>query len=89
MIPQFVRPYFWSYNTDQLDLIRDKKKIITNVLNLGPHKATDWLFKTYQKEDIKDCLVHPMPGEWNKKSLYFWSFMLDVTPGKADIRILD
>ncbi len=81
MIPKYVRPFLWSYNIDKLDLQRDKKRIITNILNLGTTKATDWLFKVYSKQDIKDAIINPLPGEWNKKSLNFWSLILEVTPG--------
>lgn len=83
MIPDFVAPFLWSYDVASLDLERDKKRIITNILNLGTRKATDWLFSVYQKEDIADCVARPMPGEWNKKSIALWSLLLDVTPQNA------
>ncbi len=88
MIPKFVQPFLWSYDIKELNLSRDKRRIITNVLNLGTKEATDWLFKTYTKEDIKDCLVHPLPGEWNNKSMVFWSFLMNIKQGKANVRIL-
>ncbi len=88
MIPQFVRPFLWSYDIDALDLSRDKKRIITNVLNLGTSEATHWLFNTYTKEDIKSCLISPLPGEWNHKSLTFWSLILNVQPGETTARFL-
>lgn len=86
MIPQFVRPFLWSYDIDALDISRDKRRIITNVLNFGTHEATNWLFKTYTKEDIKSCLVNPLPGEWSRKSLAFWSLILGVRRGKTSLR---
>lgn len=88
MIPQFVQPFLWSYDSSALDVVRDKRRIITNVLNLGTAQATDWLFKVYTKEDIRDCLVHPLPGEWNNKSIAFWSLLLDVNPDLTTTRIL-
>lgn len=88
MIPQFVRPFLWSYDVNALDLSRDKRRIITNVLNFGTSQATDWLFEVYTKEDIKDCLTHPLPGEWNNKSMTFWSLMLGVKPGLIHTRVL-
>jgi len=87
MIPHFVRPFLWSYDIDALDLSRDKKRIITNVLNLGTHEATNWLFNTYTKKDIKDCLVNPLPGEWNNKSMVLWSLLFDILPGKTAARV--
>src|SRR3989344_8026380 len=68
MIPKFVKPFLWSYDIEALDISRDKKRIITNVLNLGTSEATRWLFNTYTKEDIKECLLNPLPGAWNNKS---------------------
>lgn len=88
MIPKFVQPFLWSYDISAMDLDRDKRRIITNVLNLGTKEATDWLFEVYTKEDIKDCLTSPLPGEWNNKSIVFWSLLMDVEPGKANVRIL-
>lgn len=88
MVPDFVWPFLWSYNIDSLDLSRDKKRIITNVLNLGTKEATDWIFKIYSREDIKECLTSPLPGEWNNKSMVFWSLILDIPPGQIRARIL-
>lgn len=81
MIPVYIRPFLWSYNIDKLDLSQDKKRIITNILNLGDTKATKWLFKIYSFDDLKEAITHPLPGEWNHKSLNFWSLVLDVKPG--------
>ena len=80
MIPEFVRPFLWSYDINALDISRDKKRIITNVLNVGTKQATDWIFETYTKQEIQDCLKDPLPGEWNNKSIAFWSLILDVKP---------
>jgi len=86
MIPQFIQPFLWSYDIEKLDLSRDKKRIITNVLNLGTTRATEWLFETYGREDIKEVLTNPLPGEWNKKSLNFWGLVLDVRPDFSNRR---
>jgi len=80
MIPAFVKPFLWSYDTNSLDLERDKRRIITNVLKLGTKEASDWLFDTYSKEDIIECVSNPLPGEWDRKSLSYWALVLDVTP---------
>lgn len=88
MIPKFVQPFLWSYDINSLDLARDKRRIITNVLNFGTKEATDWLFETYTKDDIKGCLINPLPGEWNNKSIAFWSFVMGVDHGQTNIRVL-
>lgn len=88
MIPDFVAPFLWSYDTNALDLKRDKKRIITNVLNLGTQRATDWLFSVYTKRDITDCVAHPLPGEWSDKSISFWAFILGVIPPNSTARVI-
>ena len=87
MIPQFIQTFLWSYDIKSLDISRDKRRIITNVLNFGTSRATEWLFEIYTKEEIKNCLTSPLPGEWNNKSMIFWSLLLDVKPRVANKRI--
>ena len=83
VIPDFVKPFLWSYDLSKIDLQKNKKRIITNVLNLGSKEATDWLFSTYNKNDIADTIENPFSGEWNKKSLHFWSFIFGVKAGNT------
>ena len=82
-IPSFVKPFLWSFDTNKLVKNEDKRRIITNVLNLGTKEATDWLFQTFETDAIKDTITHPIPGEWNKKYLNFWSLILNVKPGNT------
>jgi len=89
MIPSYVKPFLWSYDTKKLDVKKHKKRIIINILNLGSDQATAWLFKKYSKNEIKKAVINSMSGEWNNKSLNFWSlvFNLDISKRKQD-RIL-
>lgn len=84
-IPLFIAPYLWSYNITQIDLERDKKRIVINVLNLGTKQATDWLFATYAKEEIRTIVAESLAGEWSKKSLRYWRLVLGInTPIKTN-----
>lgn len=80
IIPQYVKPFLWSFDTEAIDLLRDKERIITNVLNLGTEEALQWLFTMYSRHEIKEIIECPRPGEWNKKSLNYWAIMFDVSP---------
>ena len=77
-IPEYVRSCLWSYNIEQLDREDDRERIITNVLNYGTAEAVHWLFSVYSREEIKEVVSRPLPGEWGKKSINFWSLMLEV-----------
>ncbi len=83
-IPAFLTPFLWSYDLSKMDIEKNKKRIITNVLNYGTKKATDWLFGFFGEKDIKETLENPLPGEWNKKSLNFWSLILNVKARKLE-----
>jgi hypothetical protein len=80
------KPFLWSYDTQRMDLERDKRRIITNVLNLGTKKACESLFDIYTKEEIKKEIANPLPGEWNKKSLNYWSIIFDIKAKKNALR---
>ena len=82
-VPAVFKPFLWSYDVNQMDLMRDKRRIITNVLNFGTIEAVKELFKIYKKKDIIESVADPMPGEWNKKSLNFWGLIFSVKPKKS------
>lgn len=86
-IPSFLVPFLWSYDVSLLDIRKDKKRIITNLLNYGTTQATDWLFSKFTKEDMREAIKEPLPGEWNKKSLHFWSLILDIPAGETKRRL--
>lgn len=79
-IPQSVRATLWSYDVDRMDVLRDKERIITNVLNYGTKDATDWLKEVYNDQDMIQVVKNPRPGEWNKKSLNFWATVFNIIP---------
>lgn len=87
-IPQFIHPFLWSYDISKLDLEKNKKRIITNILNYGTKEATNWLFSEFKYEDIRDAVENPIPGEWNKKSIHFWALIFGVKAGSLLRRML-
>ena len=78
--PSAVRASLWSYDTEAMDPIRDKNRIIFNVLNYGADKAVRWLFQTYSRADIADTVKRTPRSEWSKKSLNLWSLVLQAEP---------
>ncbi len=79
-LPQFLRPFLWSYNLRRMDLKKDKKIIIKNILDYGNKQATDWLKQIYSSEEIKEIIRQTYTSEWSKKSINFWSLIYGVKP---------
>ena len=82
-LPDPVRAALWSYDTEHMDLELHAERIITNVLNIGTYEAVQWLFKVYPRNRIAAAVAEPRPGEWNERSLNFWSLVFDVEPKLA------
>ena len=78
-LPPDVRVCLWSYDTDQINLKRDKQDIIVQVLNYGRWEAIKWLFKIYSEEEIKEIVSTPSRGRWFKQALNFWLTQFDLT----------
>lgn len=88
-IMNIFRPFLWSYNVSEIDLKKNKNRIITNILNLGSKEATDLLFQVYSAKEIKQAVINPLPGEWNDKSLNYWSIIFDMEPKKTKYVLRD
>lgn len=80
MLPKSVRAVLWSYDIDRIDLKIHAGLIVSQVLNYGTSEATDWLFHFYGKEEVKRIAAQIPRGQWDKKSLVFWSLVLDIDP---------
>lgn len=78
------KPYLWSFDVSKIDLEKNKKRIIINVLNLGSKKATDLLFEVYDEKEIRNQVKNSLSGEWNKKALNYWSIILGVNIKKQE-----
>ena len=86
MLPKYVQPFLWSYDIAKIDLQKNKKIIILNILNLGDSQSVKWLFEVYKKEEIKEVIENSSLGEWNKKSLNFWKLFFNIQNEKITKR---
>lgn len=79
-LPESFKPFLWSYDFEKLDLIKNKKIIILNLLNFGTKECTDELLKLYDRAEIKTAIRNSYESEWDKKSLNYWSYIFSVKP---------
>jgi hypothetical protein len=71
-VPRQFQRVLWSYDISKMDLEKDKKEIITQVLNYGTWEDLKLLYKLYPEKDIKKVIKNPQRGVWFKKVLNFW-----------------
>lgn len=77
-LPEQFQRVLWSYHISKMDLKKDKKEIITQVLNYGAWEDLKLLFKIYTEKDIKKVIKNPRRGVWFKKVLNFWTTILNI-----------
>lgn len=80
MLPHSVLTTLWSSDPKKIDPLKHKQIIIANVLNFGDQEATKWIFQYYGQKEIKEIAAKIPAGQWNEKSLNFWSTLLDIKP---------
>ena len=71
-VPKFLQSALWSYDVTKLNRRRDKKYIITQVLNHGTWEQVQWILKTYTQEEIREVLKNPSRGIWFSDALNCW-----------------
>ena len=81
-LPKDVIASLWSYDIEKIDLEKHKKIIVSQVLNWGSKDATDWLLGYYGKDRVVKIADSVPVGQWDKKSLNFWSLILGIKPKK-------
>jgi len=55
--PSFLAPFLWSYDLAALDLKRDKKVIISQVIKYGDLNHWRWLIEHYGKEEVRRIIT--------------------------------
>ena len=56
-LPNSFKPLFWSYDFTDLDLKKDKKTIIVNIVNYGDLKQWKWIKDFYGLATLKRTLM--------------------------------
>lgn len=68
-LPEEFKYLFWSYDFKRLDSKKDKRLIMLQIINYGSLESWKWLFKTYNKEEIKDFIEETPQSEFRPGAL--------------------
>jgi len=84
-VPSSFQTALWSYDISRMNIEKDKKGIITQVLNYGTWDNLKLLFKIYPEKEIKKVIKNPSRGVWFEKVLNFWTTIFNIRL-KKDVR---
>ena len=85
MLPNFLQPALWSYDLKKMSKKKDKKIIITQILNFGTWRHVEWLQKNYSSKEIKEVIKNPGRGVWRADVLNFWQKIFNLHLSKVKI----
>jgi len=70
-IPKKLQPILWSTNVELLDIERDKRYIINQVLIYGTLDEIKWLFDAYSKREVVRVFLTRPSKQYPKEVYYF------------------
>lgn len=87
-IPQKIKRLFWSYNIDELDVMKDKKIIVKQILNYGNLDDLRWASKIY-KEELSSIIKEIPENEIKLRTRRLIKFLFNVKLSKNTQRSLN
>ncbi len=80
-LPASFKKYFWDVDFGKIDQKQSGAYIIHRLLDRGNDRAIKWMFKTYDKNLIKE-VVTKRRG-FSAKTANFWADLLDIDKRKV------
>ena len=81
-IPEGLRSLFWSFNFETLDLDKDKRLVIIQVINYGSWSQWRWLVDVYGKETLRAEMLNIPASEFRPGALKLASLLLSLNTPK-------
>ncbi len=75
-LPEFLKVYLWSANSDNLEKEKNKSYIIFQLLEFGDKEAVRWVFEKYSIDEIANVLKSRRG--FSQKTVNFWSLILKI-----------
>ena|SRR3990170_6223427 len=88
-LPNMLQSSLWSYDMSKMDKNRDKKLIISQIINYGNPEQLEWMKNAYSDGEIKDVVTHPRRGIWWREKLRWWlnKYKVIIDPLQFEVAI--
>lgn len=80
-LPKFLAGYFWDVDFKKIDAKQSAPYIVHRILDKGNDEAIRWMFKSYDKNLIKE-IVTKRRG-FSPKTANFWADLLNIDKTKV------
>lgn len=75
-LPEFLRPYFWDVDFEELDGQKDAFFITKRVLDRGTTQALSWVISQYGVDKIRQVVTSTR--DLDRSTANFWADMLVI-----------
>ena len=77
-IPSWFKKFYWWGDDSKVDVERDKRTIIVQLINYGGWSHWKWLVQTYGREKLKKIIQEIPISEFRSSALKLISLLLGV-----------
>lgn len=77
-LPEFLRPYFWDVEFEDVDIQKNPLFVLKRIIDRGDTKAFMWAMKRFSLDDIRRLIT--TSRDLSRKTANFWAFILDIDP---------
>ena len=85
-LPLSFKPLFWSYDFSLINPIRNKQRIIINVVNYGNWEHWQWILKYYGVARVKKLVENIPASEFRQRALKLFRLLLNIKKIKYENR---
>lgn len=71
-IPGKFKIFFWDVDFNKLDLKKHRKFVLERLLNYGTFDTFNWIFSTFNDEEVKDLINEKGVHSLSRNSFLFW-----------------
>lgn len=68
-IPESIKQLLWSYDLSMFDIVKNKKRVVINVVNYGNLNNWCWLIDQYSLDEVKKIIIETPNTEFRPQAL--------------------
>ncbi len=72
IIPREFKKYFWDVDFDELNFQKHRNYILERMLNFGAFDSFNWIFRTFNNNEVENLLDKKGKYSLSRNSFLFW-----------------
>lgn len=77
-LPEHLRPIFWSWDFDKIDLGKDQRTVIAQVLNYGTMRDWQWMIGVYGEDSLRKVIAEIPASEFFPRTVELFKLLFGI-----------